>query len=185
MTPDVSEPAGGAKGSASDCAAWPYRWSHKLCSRRAARRWSNSKASCGIKRRRSLCADWDSDVDEDEPSGAGELTFDDMMMCFVQQVVRVMKRITKKTVDKKYRYTAASTPILWCCTEVMLERSPSCYEVVGKCAAWVVRFCAKKSRRGARRNSRPDHLRGTRKQDAPLPAYMLANKHNKHNMILG
>ena len=49
---------------------WPYRRSHRLCSRKDVLSSSSSAASEGISRLRSLYADWESDV-EDEASAAG------------------------------------------------------------------------------------------------------------------
>lgn len=68
----VAGPEGPAADVPGRLFVWPYRRSHRLCSRKEVLSSSSSAASEGIRRLRSLYADWDSDV-EDEASVGGVL----------------------------------------------------------------------------------------------------------------
>ena len=69
----VAWPEGPAVDAPGRLFVWPYRRSHRLCSRKEVLSSSSSAASEGIRRLRSLYADWDSDVD-DEASADGVLS---------------------------------------------------------------------------------------------------------------
>lgn len=62
---------------------WPYRRSHRLCSRREVLSSSSSAASEGIRRLRSLYADWDSDVEDEASAGGVLLGSLEAIVCFL------------------------------------------------------------------------------------------------------
>lgn len=79
----VAWPDGPAAGAPGRLFVWPYRRSHRLCSRREVLSSSSSAASEGIRRLRSLYADWDSDVEDEASAGGVLLGSLDAIVCFL------------------------------------------------------------------------------------------------------
>lgn len=65
----VAWPEGPALGAPGRLFVWPYRRSHRLCSRSEVLSSSSSAASEGIRRFRSLYADCDSEFEEEPSAG--------------------------------------------------------------------------------------------------------------------